>query len=448
VRTTIPETSFGQPAAVASFHIFQSDAHLCHKLQLLASFRNFLIGLASFRKIDQWLRSTKENRPPRRRHLTVMRSLLRLHRRWREARMFARAMASAEHPILAQIVPIRRCNLACTYCNEFDKDSAPVPTAEMLKRIDKLGDLGATIITFSGGEPTLHPDLDSLIRRARERGAITTVITNGYFLVPDRIKALNAAGLDYLQISIDNVQPDDVSKKSLKVLDRKLQWLAEHAEFDVTINSVLGSAVARAEDAYEIAARARALGFNSTVGVLHDGNGQLAPLTSNQSSVYERILGLGKGLFSFSHFDSFQSNVVRGLPNQWHCAAGGRFLYICEDGLVHYCSQQRGHPAIPLEQYTREDLLREGAKKKGCAPFCTISCVHQTAMLDEFRTHPREVLTGIIDRSKDRDPSWRPPAAVRGLEWMFLRDSRMREFFGTVALRLFGIRRSRPIAPR
>src|SRR5437764_156682 len=202
-----------------------------------------------------------------------MRAFLKLHRRWREARMFARAMASASHPILAQIIPIRRCNLACTYCNEFDKDSPPVPMQEMLRRIDKLGELGTSIITFSGGEPTLHPDLDLLIRRVRQQGAIATLITNGYLLVPDRIKRLNAAGLDYLQISIDNVQPDDVSKKSLKVLDRKLEWLAKYAEFDITINSVLGSDVRQPEDALQIADRAREFGFTSTVGVLHDGSG-------------------------------------------------------------------------------------------------------------------------------------------------------------------------------
>ena len=86
-----------------------------------------------------------------------------LHRRAR-SRMFVQAMASADHPILAQIIPIRRCNLACTYCNEFDKYSPPVHTDEMLRRIDKLGDLGTSIITFSGGEPTLHPDLDRLDR--------------------------------------------------------------------------------------------------------------------------------------------------------------------------------------------------------------------------------------------------------------------------------------------
>src|ERR1700678_2488766 len=155
-------------------------------------------------------------------------------RKIRESRMFARAMQSDAHPILAQIVPIRRCNLDCAYCNEYDKTSAPVPLETMLRRIDRLADLGTTIITLSGGEPTLHPDLDSIIRRIRSRGAIATLITNGLLLTPDRIRALNRAGLDYLQISIDNVAPDDVSKKSLRVLDRKLAWLAQYAEFGVT----------------------------------------------------------------------------------------------------------------------------------------------------------------------------------------------------------------------
>jgi len=355
--------------------------------------------------------------------------------------MFVRAMASAAHPILAQIIPIRRCNLACTYCNEFDKHSPPVPTDDMLRRLDKLAELGTSIITFSGGEPTLHPDLDQLIRRVRANGAIATLITNGYLLTPDRIKRLNKAGLDYLQISIDNIQPDEVSKKSLKVLDRKLQWLSEYADFDVTINSVLGSDIRQPDDAYRIATRARELRFNSTVGILHDGSGQLEPLNSQQTKAYKQIRALGSGLFSFAHHDGFQNNIVRALPNQWHCPAGGRFLYICEDGLVHYCSQQRGYPGIPLEKYTIEDLIREGSKPKGCAPFCTISCVHQTAMLDDFRTRPKQTLAGIVSRRKELDPSWQVPASVRALEWMFLRDSRVRDTLGAVALKLLRIRK-------
>src|SRR5580692_12553093 len=235
-------------------------------------------------------------------------------RKIRESRMFARAMQSAAHPILAQVVPIRRCNLDCGYCNEYDKTSDPVPLGTMLRRIDKLGDLGCSIITLSGGEPTLHPDLDAIIARIRERGAIATLITNGLLLTPERIERLNRAGLDYLQISIDNARPDEVSKKSLQVLDRKLEWLAEHAEFGVTINSVLGAAIHDPADALAVSTRARGLGFTSTVGILHDHSGQLQPLSPPHQAVYEKIRERKSSLFSFAHFDSFQDNISRGLP--------------------------------------------------------------------------------------------------------------------------------------
>lgn len=369
---------------------------------------------------------------------SLRRTTKHIQRKAREARMFARAMHSPHHPILAQIVPIRRCNLVCTYCNEFDKTSPPVPAPVMLRRIDKLCELGTTIVTFSGGEPTLHPDLPELIRRVRERGVIATVITNGYLLTPEYIRSLNRAGLDYLQISIDNVQPDDTSKKSLKVLDRKLEMLAEHAEFSVTINSVLGSPVRQPEDAHQIGLRAKQLGLTSTVGILHDGEGQLAPLNTTQHEVYGRLRKLSNGLFSFAHLDFFQENILHGRPNHWHCRAGGRFLYICEDGLVHYCSQQRGQPGTPLEAYSPEDLRREAATPKGCAPFCTITCVHQTAMLDSFREKPRETLDGILRRRKAKDPNFEPPVPVRLLSWMFLHPYRKR-FFNRLAVRLFGL---------
>jgi MoaA/NifB/PqqE/SkfB family radical SAM enzyme len=363
-----------------------------------------------------------------------MRILRQFDRKRRETRVFVRAMQSATHPILAQIVPIRRCNLDCAYCNEYDKTSAPVPLETMLRRIDRLADLGTTIITLSGGEPTLHPQLDAIIHRIRERGAIATLITNGLLLTPNRIRAFNRAGLDYLQISIDNLVPDEVSKKSLRVLDRKLEWLARYAEFGVTINSVLGAGVRRPEDALIVGRRARELGFTSTVGVLHDQSGQLQPLAMEHKSVYERFRHLETGLFSFAHFDHFQENIGRGLPNEWHCRAGGRFLYICEDGLVHYCSQQRGRPGIPLENYTLEDIVREAARPKDCAPFCTISCVHQTAMLDEFRERPRDTLAGILDRRRAIDPQFRPPALVNLLSWVFL-DERRGRFFGRLMVR-------------
>src|SRR6202171_6277409 len=177
-------------------------------------------------------------------------------RRVRELGIIAKGGLSTSHPIMAHIIPIRRCNLSCTYCNEYDDYSPPVPTETMVARINRLADLGTSILTLSGGEPLLHPDLDEIIAAMRRRGVMACMITNGYLLVPDRIQRLNRAGLDHLQISIDNVMPDGVSKKSLKVLDQKLRLLAEYAEFHVNINSVLGSPVRNPEDALAVARRA------------------------------------------------------------------------------------------------------------------------------------------------------------------------------------------------
>jgi MoaA/NifB/PqqE/SkfB family radical SAM enzyme len=305
------------------------------------------------------------------------------HRKVRELHMIARGLASTRHPLLVHIIPIRRCNLACTYCNEFDDFSKAVPTDEMFRRIDRLGAMGTAIVTISGGEPLLHPDLDAIIARIRKNGIIAGLITNGYLLVAERIERLNRAGLEYLQISIDNVTPDDVSKKSLKVLDQKLELLAEYAEFHVNINSVLGSGIRNPEDALHVAHRAVELGFTSTVGLIHDNSGQLQPLGTREREIFEEIMSLGKR--SFSRVNQFQHNIAAGRENEWRCRAGSRYLYICEDGLVHYCSQQRGYPGIPLDQYTAEHRQREFLTKKGCAPRCTVSCVHQISTVDFWR---------------------------------------------------------------
>lgn len=314
----------------------------------------------------------------RRRRLRFLRTRL------RELRSIAKALVSTMHPFLVHIIPMRRCNLDCTYCNEYDDSSKPVPLEEVKKRLNLLAEMGTSIITISGGEPLMHPDLDEIIRHIRKRGMIAGLITNGFFLNKERIERLNEAGLEHLQISIDNAMPDEVSKKSLKSLDGRLEMLSEWAVFQVNINSVLGSGVKNSEDALKIAHRALELGFTSTVGIIHDHDGQLKPLGKRDQEIFEEIMTLGKR--SFSRFNEFQHNVARGREHDWKCRAGSRYLYICENGLVHWCSQQRGYPGVPLEKYTGEMRRREFYTHKGCAPRCTVSCVQQVGTLDNWRT--------------------------------------------------------------
>src|ERR1700679_1240318 len=156
------------------------------------------------------------------------------------ARFLARAIGSRYNPLLAQVVVTRRCNLACGYCNEYDDFSPPVPLQDLLARVDHLASLKTASITFTGGEPLLHPDLDKVIRAARNHGMIVTMITNGFRLSRDWIDRLNDADLQGMQVSIDNLKPDEISMKSLRSVEGKLELLSKHARFKVNVNSVLG----------------------------------------------------------------------------------------------------------------------------------------------------------------------------------------------------------------
>ncbi len=340
-------------------------------------------------------------------------------RRWkrfrttiREWKMVAKALISQGHPILVHIIPMRRCNLSCAYCNEYDDVSKPVDTEIMFRRIDQLAKLGTSVITISGGEPLMHPELESIIAETRRRGMMAGLITNGYLLSRKRIQSLNKAGLEHLQISIDNVEPDETSMKSLKVLDKKLRYLAELADFKVNINSVLGSEVNSPEDALTIGRRAVELGFTCTVGLIHDGSGALKALGEREKKVFYQVRDLGRK--SYARVNRyFQDNLVNGTSNGWRCRAGARYLYVCEDGVVHYCSQQRGYPGVALKEYTREDIRREYLTQKPCAPNCTISCVHSASMADFWRAPQK--LNAFVPQSKPAGGSPSKPGPMEDL---------------------------------
>ena len=225
-----------------------------------------------------------------------------------------------------------------------------------------------------------------------------------------------------------------MSKKSLKVLDAKLQLLAKHAAFSVNINSVLGGGLGNPEDALTIAKRAIELGLTTTVGLIHNGRGHLIPLTPEQLRVYNEITTLAAPFYTVQNQNDFQRNLAIGRANDWQCGAGGRYLYICEDGLVHWCSQQRGYPGIPLAEYTTEDVRRESTSEKSCAPLCTVSCVHRVALLDRIRTQPVKALDEMMSGTTGGGA-----ASVKVLRWMFVTGPQ-HDRFRAVAARLLGSR--------
>ena len=159
---------------------------------------------------------------------------------------------------------------------------------------------------------------------------------------------------------------------------------------------MVGGGIHNPDDALVVGRRAIELGFSATVGIIHDGDGQLRPLSDRERAVYHEMKALENR--HFAQLNYFQDAIAQGKPNDWRCRAGARYMYICEDGLVHYCSQQRGYPGTPLEQYTAADIRREYLSEKPCAPYCTVSCVHYVSYFDFFRA-PQTLKSGLPDQA-------------------------------------------------
>jgi MoaA/NifB/PqqE/SkfB family radical SAM enzyme len=186
-------------------------------------------------------------------------------------------------PLLAHMVITRNCNLSCGYCNEYNKAALPVPIDQLKRQVDQLHKLGTLALTFTGGEPLLHPDLCDILRYAKSKFLILGLISNAYLLTENKIEELNAAGLKSLQISIDGLLPNSVTVKALIPLKRRLESIARKARFMVNINSVIGPTFI--SELLEISQYARSQGFTFTAQVMNDHRGQIL-LSEEKRSKY------------------------------------------------------------------------------------------------------------------------------------------------------------------
>lgn len=137
-----------------------------------------------------------------------------------------------------------RCPLRCPYCsNPINyNDTQEIPTQDWLRVIKQARSLGVWQLGFSGGEPLLRQDLELLVAAAADTGLYTTLVTAGTLFTPERATKLCAAGLDHVQISIQDsnaAQSDYIAgtRSFAKKLDAAR--LAKDLGLPLTLNFVL-----------------------------------------------------------------------------------------------------------------------------------------------------------------------------------------------------------------
>jgi MoaA/NifB/PqqE/SkfB family radical SAM enzyme len=272
--------------------------------------------------------------------------------------------------LYAQLVITDDCNLSCSYCNEFVPGAPPIPLPVLKDRVDRLDGLGVMVYDILGGEPLLHPELTALIKHIkskRDGRNIVILITNGFLLNGPRVAALNDAGLDMMQISVDSIDPTGSSQKALKSVLPKLRVLAAEARFHVKVQSVLTDQTVHQYDQFrELLAD---LPFDFSFSLLHEPGGRIAI----RGEEYVRLLS-EHDLFDGMRF--YRRNIEEILMGDdsrpWKCLGGSKFLYVNAAGRVQFCSQNREFQKSLLEM-THEDL-RANNRHKTCEPGCVLGC--------------------------------------------------------------------------
>ena len=314
--------------------------------------------------------------------------------------------------LYAQLVITDDCNLSCGYCNEYMPGAAPIPLPTLQARVDKLDALGVLVYDLLGGEPLLHPHLVPLMRymKAKQHENIVVLITNGFLLTAQKVAALNDAGLDLLQISVDSIVPTAESHKALKTVLPKLYMLAREARFAVKVQSVLTEQTYRQYD--EFRRLLADLPFDFGFSLLHAPGGHVAI----QGEHYVRLLAEHDLFAGMRFYRQHAEEMLRGDDSRpWKCLGGSKFLYINAAGEAQFCSQNREF-CKPLLEMTTADL-RANNRHKVCESGCALGCARLVSHALGAPLKTLQTSLTLVSRIRPQAPPIRPlPAPVTSVE--------------------------------
>jgi len=137
-------------------------------------------------------------------------------------------------PVLVSWEVTKTCNLNCSHCASQTMDVRELDTAEALRLMEHLHDLGVFILSFSGGEPFIRPDIFQLLRRARDLGFQIGLTTNGTLLDEDTVQRLRDLEPFNVHISIDGVgEVHDSFRNKTGVFDLARNSLRLLKQYDI-----------------------------------------------------------------------------------------------------------------------------------------------------------------------------------------------------------------------
>lgn len=280
-------------------------------------------------------------------------------------------MSERPYTLIAELT--HRCPLRCLYCSNpvaLAPRASELETHHWVRVLEEAEALGVLQVTLTGGEPLLRDDLEELVAAARKLDLYTTLITSGVPLDRPRLERLKHAGLDAIQLSIQDVDPaaarricggDFTDKKSAV-----LRWIAE-LELPLTLNAVIHREnIGRIPDLIALAEESGAtrleLANAQYLGWALENRSLLLPDRSALERAREiaaaartRLEGRMEILFVLPDYHAGRPRACMGGWAQ-------RFILVAPDGRAlpcHAAAELPGLPRVSVRDHRLEEIWHE-----------------------------------------------------------------------------------------
>ncbi|PTM39590.1 pyrroloquinoline quinone biosynthesis protein PqqE [Bosea sp. 124] len=264
--------------------------------------------------------------------------------------------APAPFALLAELT--HRCPLACPYCSnplELDRKADELATADWIRVFEQAAEIGILQLHLSGGEPATRPDLVELVAAAARSGLYTNLITSGIGLDQSRLTALAVAGLDHLQLSIQDMLRDNADRiAGLRGShERKRAFAAQvvAAGLPLTVNAVLhrgnlARMAAMVEEAIALRARRIELAHAQYYGWATLNREALMPDVAEAVACRDEVASLRERTAGQITIDYVPSDHFARYPKPCMNGWGRQSINVTPRGLVLPCHAAQSIPGL------------------------------------------------------------------------------------------------------
>ena len=285
--------------------------------------------------------------------------------------------APAPAPPLAMLAELtHRCPLACPYCSnplELTARAGELSTHQWARIFEEAAALGVLQLHLSGGEPLARRDLEELVRAARGADLYTNLITSGIGLTERRLDALEAAGLDHAQLSlqgVDAASADEIGGYRGGYV-RKRQaaaWIVQRG-IPLTLNAVMHRRnLDRLEETIALAETMGARRLEVATVQFHGwaakNRGALMPTRDQARRAGEVVAAARRRLAGRLVIDYVPADHHADYPKACMGGWGSTGLNVTPDGTVLPCHAAQSIPGLVFDNAAQRPLAwiwREGA---------------------------------------------------------------------------------------